>query len=277
MNLQVNTVLVIKFSLFKTDLYYWLKKVESWTQFKQMKLNVKKTKNMIFNFSKDKKFSTDIRIGNESIETVSETKLLGTIITDDLKWNKNTDNIVKETNKRMQLLHKASKFTNNLKDLKQIYMLQIRSKLDQSAVVWHSSLSQKNRNDLERVQKSAVRCILGDNYKGYEDALGKLKLVSLEERRKQMCLKFAKQCIKLDKMKGLFPKNKSFHTMQKRAPEHYKVVRAQTERFGNSAIPAMIRMLNDCQRKKSDVFKKLDNMPVNHVSMSPYHCDINKQ
>ena len=111
-----------------------------------MKLNVKKTKNMIFNFSKDKKFSTDIRIGNESIETVSETKLLGTIITDDLKWNKNTSNIVKETNKRMQLLHKASKFTNNIKDLKQIYMLQIRSKLDQSAVVWHSSLSQKNRN-----------------------------------------------------------------------------------------------------------------------------------
>ena len=44
-------------------------------------------------------------------------------------------------------------------------------KLDQSAVVWHSSLSQKNRNDLERVQKSAVRCILGDNYKGYENAL----------------------------------------------------------------------------------------------------------
>ena len=122
-----------------------MKKVESWTQFKQMKLNVKKTKNMIFNFSKDKKFSTDIRIGNESIETVSETKLLGTIITDDLKWNKNTDNIVKETNKRMQLLHKASKFTNNLKDLKQIYMLQIRSKLDQSAVVWHSSLSQKKQ------------------------------------------------------------------------------------------------------------------------------------
>ncbi len=63
---------------------------------------------------------------------------------------KNTNNIVKETNKRMQLLHKASRFTNNTRDLKQIYMLQIRSKLDQSAVVWHSSLSQKNRNDLER-------------------------------------------------------------------------------------------------------------------------------
>ena len=46
---------------------------------------------------------------------MSETKLLGTIITSDLKWNKNTENIVKETNKRTQLLHKASKFTNNMR------------------------------------------------------------------------------------------------------------------------------------------------------------------
>ena len=96
-----------------------------------MKLNPKKTKIVCFNFTKD----TDIKLNNEPIETVSETKLLGTIISNDLKWNKNTDNIVKETNKRMQLLHKASKFTNNIRDLKQIYMLQIRSKLDQPAVV----------------------------------------------------------------------------------------------------------------------------------------------
>ena len=84
-------------------------------------------------------------------------------------------------------------------------MLQIRSKLDQSAVVWHSSLSSKNRNDLERVQKSAVRCILGENYSGYDNALEKLGLVTLEKRREQMSLKFAKQCLKLNKMNGLFP------------------------------------------------------------------------
>ena len=129
-------------------------------------------------------------------------------------------------------------------------MLQIRSKLDQSAVVWHSSLSQKNRNDLERIQKSAVRCILGNNYKGYDDALEKLGLVTLEERREQMCLKFAKQCLKLDKMKCLFAKNQSYHAMQKRYPEYYKVFRAQTERFRKSAIRSMIKLLNDCQRKK---------------------------
>ena len=51
-----------------------------------------------------------------------EAKLLGTILTDDLKWNRNTENIVRETNRRMQLLHKAKKFTNNSRDLKQIYI-----------------------------------------------------------------------------------------------------------------------------------------------------------
>ena len=50
--------------------------------------------------SKDKKFNTDVKIGNESIETVRETELLGTIITDDLKWNKNTNNIVKEKRRK---------------------------------------------------------------------------------------------------------------------------------------------------------------------------------
>ena len=242
-----------------------MEKVEKWTDEKQMKLNIKKTKNIIFNFSSDKQFSTDIKLKNESIETVNETKLLGTIITSDLKWNKNTESIVKETNKRMQLLHKASKFTNNTKDLKQIYMLQIRSKLDQSAVVWHSSLSQKNRNDLERVQKSALRCILGDSYTGYENALEKLRLVTLEERREQMCLKFAKQCLKLDKMKQLFPRNESHHLMEKRCPEFYKVVKMQTERFRKSAIPSMLRMLNGCHRKQNETFKKLDAVPVNNV------------
>ena len=80
-----------------------------------------------------------------------------------------------------------------------------------------------------------------------------------------MCLKFAKQCLKLDKMRCLFAKNQSYHAMQKRYPEYYKVVRAQTEPFRKSAIPSMIKLLNDCHREKTETFKKLDTMPVNHA------------
>ena len=147
-------------------------------------------------------------------------------------------------------------------------------------MVWHSSLSQKNRNDLERVQKSAMRCILGDSYRGYKDALEKLGLMTLEERRNQMCFKFAKQSLKLDKMKKFFTRNKNSHAMDIRSSEFYKVERYQTERFGKSAIPFMIKLLNDNQRETNEKFKKLQKLhpiiPVNHVCTSPYHCDNNK-
>ena len=98
-------------------------------------------------------------------------------------------------------------------------MLQIRSKLDQSAVVWHSSLTSKNRYDLERDQKSAIKCILENGYTSYEEALEQLGLETLEKRRDQMCLKFSKQCLKLEKMRGLFPRRKSGHLMEKRSSD----------------------------------------------------------
>ena len=67
-----------------------------------MKLNIEKTKNIIFNFSKDNQFTTEIELDGKVIETVKETKLLGTVITDKLDWNRNTDKIVNESNRRME-------------------------------------------------------------------------------------------------------------------------------------------------------------------------------
>ena len=139
---------------------------------------------------------------------------MGTTIKSDLSWSKNTKKIVQDSNKRMQFLHRAKKFTNNVGDLKKIYMLQIRSKLEQSAAVWHSSLTKKERKDLERVQKAALRVILGDRYKSYKEALKTIKIDSLEERRQQICLKFAKQCLRNEKLKDMFPRTQSDHSMK---------------------------------------------------------------
>ena len=139
--------------------------------------------------------------------------MLGTTITNNLSWNKNTSILVREGNIRIQFLHKASKFTSNVRDLKQIYNSQIRTKLEQSAVVWHSSLTKKNASDLERVQKAAIRVILKDKYQNYSDALSTLKLKSLEDRRDELCLKFAKNCLKVEKFKKFFPINNKRSTV----------------------------------------------------------------
>ena len=110
------------------------------------------------------------------IEVVKEAKLLGTIITDDLKWNKNTDVLVRKGYQRMQLLNAAASFTSSRQELRNIYVTFVRSILEQSAVVCHSSLTFENRKDLERVQKAAVRVIMGSRYTNYKTDLKKLNL-----------------------------------------------------------------------------------------------------
>ena len=84
--------------------------ISQWTKNQKMKINEEKSKIMIFNFTNNYQFSTRLSIQGEPLETVKETKLLGTILTDDLKWQKNTALIVKRANARMQLLQTVSNF-----------------------------------------------------------------------------------------------------------------------------------------------------------------------
>ena len=126
---------------------------------------------MLFNFTNKHKFTTRLNENEQNIEVVSEFKLLGTILTDDLKWGRNTSYLVKKAYMRMQLLYSAAKLTKNKKDLKHIYITFIRPVLEQSAPVWHSSLTEENSRDIERVQKAAVRTIIGRNPTDYETSL----------------------------------------------------------------------------------------------------------
>ena len=149
-----------------------------------MMINEKKTKTLIFNYTEKYQFTTRLTINNEQIEVIDSTKLLGTIITNDLKWDSNCKSLVKKANSRMELLRKFSSFGLDQVELKNIYVIFIRSVLEQSATVWHSSLTEENKNDLERVQKSAVRIIMGNKYKGYIKSLETLELETLDERKR---------------------------------------------------------------------------------------------
>ena len=74
----------------------YLECIQEWTQKQKMKLNEKKTKVMIFNFTEKYKFTTRLHLNKNNIEVVNKAKLLGVIITDDLKLNENTEYIVKK-------------------------------------------------------------------------------------------------------------------------------------------------------------------------------------
>ena len=82
---------------------------------KEKKLNVMK-----FNFSKSYDFPPELTISGfkQQLEVVNETRLLGVIITSDLKWNANTDFICKKAYKKMWSLRRMK-----LLDLEPLLML----------------------------------------------------------------------------------------------------------------------------------------------------------
>ena len=94
----------------------------------------------------------------------------------------------------------------------------------------------------------------------YENALHKLQLQSLVERREAMCLKFAKQCLKIEKMKDLFPRKVKHHDMAKRNSEVFDFVKPNTSRYQMSAIPVMQRMLNKAELRQRQIFSKLNSI-----------------
>ena len=145
----------------------------------------------------------------------------------------------------MELLRRISKFSPSDEDMKNVYILFIRSLLEQSAPVWHSSLTEQDSASLERVQKSAVKLILGNRYIGYKKSLQKLDLQILSERRQELCLNFAKKCVKNPKTSHMFPMNIKKHQIQTRIPENFKVQYANTERFRKSSIIYMQHLLNE--------------------------------
>ena len=149
----------------------------------------------------------------------------------------------------MVILHRLRKFSLPVEDLVTIYILYIRSVLEQSAVVWNSSISKGEQLDIERLQKCALRAILKEDYIAYEDALITCNLETLKARRNKLCLTFALKCTKSDKSSHLFPLKGN--AMDTRNCEKYVVTKSCTDRLSNSAIPYMQRLLNKHEKHES--------------------------
>ena len=188
---------------FKTQDY--LNKISKWTIQKQMKLNSDKSNYMIFNFSKSNQFNTRLYMNENKLTQVNQTCLLGVIISDNLKWHSNTASLVKRCYQRMIILRNLSSFHVPIHELVNIYCLYIRSVAEQPCVVWSSSITSGEEYDFERIQKVALRIILGEYYGSYQNALYITKLDTLKARRTLLNKRFAVKCTKNDLTKDMFP------------------------------------------------------------------------
>ena len=126
-------------------------------------------------------------------------KILGTIVDSKLSCDENCSMLIKKFDTRMQLLRGIKCFGASVDEMVHLWILFCRSVIEQSCVVWTTSLTQENIEDLERTQKTFAKLVLREKYQNYEEALLKLNLDSLKVRRTNLCLKFAQTGIKKKK------------------------------------------------------------------------------
>ena len=79
-----------------------------------------------------------------------------------------------------------------------VYTKEIRSILEMAVPVWHSSLTKMQSYEIEKVQKISLKLILKHKYVNYDQACKKFNTITLEERRTQLCYRFALKNLKSD-------------------------------------------------------------------------------
>ena len=90
-----------------------------------------------------------------------------------------------------------------------------------------------------------------------------LKLKSLKDRKEQLCLKLAKNCLRIDKFKKFFPLNRKDHCMSMRNSEKFALEKYSSVRYRDSALPYMKRLLNKYQLEQNKLVNAL-SVPMNY-------------
>ena len=215
---------------------------EKFTLENNMCINKKKTQDILFTRSRTLDFPPEVRFSDGTIiEAVSEIKLLGVYITDDLRWKRNTEFLVNKGRQKIWILRRLMPLGLSLHELFDVYTKEVRSILEFAVPVWHSSLTSKQSSAIESVQKMAFRIILGRRYTTYSNACTFFCTQTLVQRRQTICLKFAKKNFASEHCLFTFP------TPDPRLrPRNIKVneFRCNTAQFERSSLPYLASLLN---------------------------------
>ena len=128
-------------------------------------------------------------------------------------------------------------------DLMDVYCKQIRSIVEYAAPVWHSSFTGEDRLRIERIQKSALRIALEDDYKSYTSALRLMQMDTLFRRQQKLSMKFAKKCLISKKFSKWFKTHQKVTVTRGKGRKFCKVY-SRTLRYELSPINYITELLN---------------------------------
>ena len=171
--------------------------IEDFSNKNLLKINESKTKIMIFNTSRKFDFPPELSFANGQIlDVVNETLLLGIKVTTDLRWNSNTQMIFKKAMSKMWLLRRMKSTNIEPEIILDYYIKEIRIIAEHGVAIWNSGLTVSQVQTLEKIQKVALKIIMGDRYTTYEKARINFGLKLLSERREDLCINYALKLFK---------------------------------------------------------------------------------
>lgn len=164
-------------------------------------------------------------ISDSPVSTVEIFKLLGTTISQDLKWETNINSILKKTQQRMYFLRQLGKYSLPQELLIQFYTAVIESVLCSSITVWYGAATKQDRCRLQRTVRAAER-IIGAPLPSIQD-------LYLSRTRKRAGKIITDPSHPGHRLFDLLPSGRRYRSLQTR-----------TTRHRNSFFPLTISLLN---------------------------------
>ena len=85
-----------------------------------------------------------------TLTCLTETKLFGVTITDDLKWQKNTEYICQKARKNIWLLRRMKSLILSTNQMFDVRKKEIRSIVKMAVPVWHAGLTKNLLNEFKK-------------------------------------------------------------------------------------------------------------------------------
>ena len=217
-----------------------------------MSINHQKTKVLLFSRHRKYDFVPEIQlIPNENIEVVEGMKIVGFVSRSDMKTCSNTEYIVKKAYARMWIVRRLKALGASRTRLVDVLQKQVLSVLQLAVPAWDCLLTAQERTDIERVLRTGLRIIWGEDYISFEQVLGDFGLKTMQQTRNQIVNKFVRRTIQHNKFSKWFCIQPESQIQTRRRQYSYKPVPSRTAAFGRSAIPTFTNIANNLKQLPS--------------------------
>ena len=215
--------------------------LDNWSSKNHMNVNSRKTKEMLLG-TIARTTPSHLNIADQQIERVSSFKLLGVVISNDLKWHKHVEYICAKAGKRLHFLKLLKRASLPRDDLLYFYKSVIRPVVEYASAVWHTSINKEQCASIERIQTRALRIIYSNT--DADDARISANLESLDQRRSKLSHKlFNSMSNSNNCLHHLLPNKRDTVVINRLRHSHsqYEQIRARTTRYQNSFLPYALR------------------------------------